>query len=76
MPHSSLLPFPSSAPQIAEEVQRANGGARRRTAIACLRRFQTALNTNLIKKWDRWTRDEDDSLAAAIKVGGERRGPK
>lgn len=55
------------SPQIAEEVQKVNGGVRRRTPIACLRRFQATLNTNFVR-WSKWTDAEDRLLHAAVKV--------
>lgn len=44
-----------------------NAGIRRRTPIACLRRFQATLNTNFVR-WSKWTDEEDRVLRAAVKV--------
>eukprot|EP00752_Nemacystus_decipiens_P003540 g3266.t1 len=55
--------------KIAEEVQKVNGGVRRRTPIACLRRYQATLNTNFLR-WSKWTDEEDRILHAAVKCYG------
>ena len=62
-PQRSLLP----PTQIADEVQKVNGGVRRRTPIACLRRFQATLNTSFLR-WSKWSEEEDRMLHAAVKV--------
>lgn len=63
--------------QIAEAVNRRNGGKGRRTPVACLRRFQATLNTKLVN-WHKWSEEEDANLVEAIKVregrGGGRGG--
>lgn len=40
---------------------------RRRTAIACLKRFQRALNNDLVEG-ERWTVEEEAALLGALKV--------
>ena len=62
---SSECSFPGT--QIAEEVRKVNGGMRRRTPIACLRRYQATLNTKFIR-WTKWTEEEDQTLRAAVEV--------
>ena len=57
--------------KVAEAVNAAGsgGGDRgRRTPVACLKRFQATLNTNLVK-WHKWTKEEDAALLEAVKVG-------
>lgn len=44
-----------------------NGGAKHRTPVACLKRFQCALNTKLVR-WHKWSKEEDQMLYNAVKV--------
>ncbi|CAN0336951.1 unnamed protein product [Pylaiella littoralis] len=57
--------------KIAEEVQKVHGGAKRRIPIACLRRFQCALNTKFVR-WSKWSKKEDQMLHDAVKRHGPR----
>lgn len=53
--------------KIADRVNGCGGGGGRRTPIACLRRFQTVLNTKLLNR-DKWSAEEDERLKTATQV--------